>query len=44
MRGMAGQTRGIARLARPLGRDSNPLRRASDRAEAWIRVGLTVIS
>jgi len=28
------------RLARALGLDSNPLRRASDRAEAWIRIGL----
>jgi hypothetical protein len=29
-----------ARLARGLGLDGNPLRRATDRAEAWIRVGL----
>jgi hypothetical protein len=29
-----------ARLARALGLDGNPLRRASDRAEAWIRAGL----
>jgi hypothetical protein len=28
------------RLARALGLDRNPLRRATDRAEAWIRVGL----
>ena len=32
-----------ARLARALGLDSNPLRRASDRAEAWIRVGLLAV-
>jgi hypothetical protein len=43
MRGVASQPRGIARLARTLGLDSNPLRRASDRAEAWIRVGLVAI-
>jgi len=30
------------RLVRPFGMDGNPLRRASDRAEAWIRVGLLV--
>jgi len=28
------------RLARALGLDRNPLRRATDRAEVWIRVGL----
>ena len=43
MQGMASQSRGIARLARVLGLDSNPLRRASDRAEAWIRAGLIAI-
>ena len=32
-----------ARLARTLGLDGNPLRRASDRAEAWIRAGLLVV-
>jgi hypothetical protein len=32
--------RGRTRLARALGLDRNPLRRATDRAEAWIRVGL----
>jgi hypothetical protein len=32
--------RGLTRLARALGLDRNPLRRATDRAEAWIRVGL----
>ena len=31
------------RLARALGLDRNPLRRASDRAEAWIRIGLLVV-
>jgi hypothetical protein len=30
-------------IARALGLDSNPLRRASDRAEAWIRAGLVAI-
>ena len=37
---MPGRPRGSTRLARALGLDGNPLRRASDRAEAWIRVGL----
>jgi hypothetical protein len=32
-----------ARLVRALGLDGNPLRRASDRAEAWIRAGLLVV-
>ena len=32
-----------ARLARALGLDSNPLRRASDRAEACVRIGLVAI-
>jgi hypothetical protein len=35
-----GRPRGLTRLARALGLDRNPLRRATDRAEAWIRVGL----
>jgi hypothetical protein len=43
MRGIASQPRRIARLARALGLDSNPLRRPSDQAEAWIRVGLAAI-
>jgi len=43
MRGTAGQPRGIARVARALGLDSNPLRRASDRAEAYLRIGLVAI-
>src|SRR5579859_2622824 len=30
------------RLARALGVDGNPLRRASDQAEAWLRAGLLV--
>ena len=36
----SGLPRGFMRLARALGLDRNPLRRATDRAEAWIRVGL----
>ena len=36
-------TPGRARLARALGLERNPLRRASDRAEAWIRVGLLAV-
>ncbi len=40
MQTMPGRPRGSTRLARALGLDGNPLRRASDRAEAWIRVGL----
>ena len=43
MRGTASQPCGIARLARALGLDSNPLRRASDRAEACVRIGLVAI-
>jgi hypothetical protein len=43
MHGIASQPRGIARLARALGLDSNPLRRASDRAEAYLRIGLVAI-
>jgi hypothetical protein len=35
-----GRPRGFMRLARTLGLDRNPLRRATDRAETWIRVGL----
>jgi hypothetical protein len=38
-----GQPRGLTRLARALGLDRNPLRRATDRAEAWIRLGLLAI-
>ena len=40
MQAMPGRPRSSARLARALALDRNPLRRASDRAEAWIRVGL----
>jgi hypothetical protein len=36
-------TPGRPRLARALGLDGNPLRRASDRAEAWIRIGLLAV-
>jgi hypothetical protein len=43
MRGTASQPRGIARLVRALGLDSNPLCRASDRAEACVRIGLVAI-
>lgn len=35
-----GRPRRRTRLARALGLDGNPLRRASDRVETWIRVGL----
>ena len=38
-----GRPRGTTRLARALGLDGNPLRRASDRAEAWIRIGLLAV-
>jgi hypothetical protein len=43
MRAAPGRPRWKARLAMALGLDGNPLRRASDRAEAWIRAGLLVI-
>ena len=43
MRSMPGRPRGLGRLWRSLGFDRNPLRRASDRAEAWIRVGLLAV-
>jgi hypothetical protein len=43
MRAVPGRPRWKARLARALALDGNPLRRASDRAEAWIRAGLLVI-
>jgi hypothetical protein len=35
--------RGGSRLARTLGLDGNPLRRGSDRAEAWLRIGLLAV-
>jgi hypothetical protein len=40
MKTRPGRSGGLTRLARALGLDRNPLRRATDRAEAWIRVGL----
>ena len=40
MKTSPGRPRGLTRLARALGLDRNPLRRATDRAEAWIRVAL----
>ena len=43
MKTRRGRPRGLTRLARALGLDRNPLRRASDRAEAWIRVGLLAV-
>jgi hypothetical protein len=43
MRAVPDRPRLKARLARALGLDGNPLRRASDRAEAWIWAGLLVI-
>jgi hypothetical protein len=43
MRAVPGRPRWKARLASALGLDGNPLRRASDRAEAWIRAGLLVV-
>jgi hypothetical protein len=38
-----GRPKRRARLARALGLERNPLLRASDRAEAWIRVGLLAV-
>ena len=43
MQTMPGQPRGSTRLARVFGLDGNPLRRASDRAETWTRIGLLAI-
>ena len=40
MKTRSGRPRGLTRLARALGLDRNPLRRATDRAEAWIRAAL----
>jgi hypothetical protein len=40
MKTRPGRPGGLTRLARALGLDRNPLRRATDRAEAWVRVGL----
>ena len=33
----------VAALARRVGLDTNPLRRGSDRAEAWLRIGLVLV-
>jgi hypothetical protein len=35
--------RWVVALARRAGLDANPLRRGSDRAEAWLRIGLVVV-
>ena len=43
MRTVPGRPYLTARLSRALGLDGNPLRRASDRAEAWIRAGLLAV-
>jgi hypothetical protein len=43
MKARPGRPRGLTRLARALGLNRNPLRRATDRAEAWIRVGLLAV-
>jgi hypothetical protein len=43
MQTVPGRPRGSTRPARALGLDGNPLRRASDRAEAWIRIGLLAV-
>ena len=43
MKTRLGRPRGLTRLARALGLDRNPLRRATDRAEAWIRAGLLAV-
>jgi hypothetical protein len=43
MKTRTGRPRGLTRLARSLGLDRNPLRRATDRAEAWIRIGLLAV-
>ena len=43
MQTVPGRRRPIARLSRTLGLDGNPLRRASDRAEACIRAGLLAV-
>ena len=43
MKTRTGRPRGLTRLARALGLDRNPLRRATDRAEGWIRAGLLAV-
>ncbi len=42
VRGKRIAARRTAPLARRLGLDANPLRRGTDRAEAWIRIGLVL--
>jgi hypothetical protein len=42
MRGMEISGRRASSLARRLGLDRNPLRRSTDRAEAWIRIALVL--
>jgi hypothetical protein len=42
-RATPGQPLRAARLARIFGLDRNPLRRTSDRVEAWLRVGLVAL-
>jgi hypothetical protein len=42
VRGLRIPARWAASLARRLGLDANPLRRGTDRAEAWIRIGLVL--
>jgi hypothetical protein len=43
MRTRPGRPRDLTRLARVLGLDRNPLRRATDRAEGWIRAALLAV-
>ena len=43
MQTMPGRPRRRTGLAHAFGLDGNPLRRASHRAEAWIRIGLLAI-
>jgi hypothetical protein len=43
MKTRPGRPRALTRPARALGLDRNPLRRATHRAEAWIRVGLLAV-
>ncbi len=40
---MCGRAGWVARLMRRCGLDDNPLRRRSDRAQAWIRLGLLAV-
>jgi hypothetical protein len=43
MKTRPGRPRGLTQLARALGLDRNPLGRATDRAEGWIRAGLLAV-